>query len=160
METMPIKRVCVEEEATKASNEASKSKPSKEEGKKRKSRSVRRQIEISDFPLGSRSQSYDLAADVSSQGPKLTWPQLLHLSPRLRRQWSKMVSTRARRSKLVSAIKAYGLKDIVPLVEAQINGHRIPKAYIDSGAEVCVITERLMNQLGLEVVELSNFCHM
>ena len=129
--TMPIKRVRVQNEASKeiskdASNEASTSRATKDETKKRKAR-TRSQIDISDFPMGSRTQPYDLTADVSSQGPKITWPQLLHISPKLRRQWSKMVSTRARRSKLVSVIKAYGLKDIVPLVEAQIKGQRIPK---------------------------------
>ena len=159
--TMPIKRVRVQNEASKetskdASNEASTSRATKDETKKRKAR-TRSQIDISDFPMGSRTQPYDLTADVSSQGPKITWPQLLHISPKLRRQWSKMVSTRAKRSKLVSVIKAYGLKDIVPLVEAQIKGQRIPKTYIDSGAEVCVMTEKLMHQLGLEVMESSNF---
>ena len=90
MDAMPIKCVCVvQDEATK---EGSTSKTAKDESKKRKGRS-RSQIDISDFPLGARSQPNDLATDdVSSQGPKLTWPQLLHLSPKMRRQWSKLVS--------------------------------------------------------------------
>ena len=55
--------------------------------KKRKKRAsaTRRKITIKYFPLGSKEDPYDLVEDVSSQGPKLTWPQLLHLSPKMRR---------------------------------------------------------------------------
>ena len=54
-------------------------------GAKRKKRaSSQRKITIKDFPLGSKEDPYDLVKDVSSQGPKLSWPQLLHLSPKLR----------------------------------------------------------------------------
>ena len=54
-------------------------------GKKRKKRaSMQRKITIKDFPLGSKEKPYDLVKDVSSQGLELTWPQLLHLSPKVR----------------------------------------------------------------------------
>ena len=43
--------------------------------KKRKKRiSTRRKITIKYFPLGSNAEPYDPIKDVSSQGPKLTWP--------------------------------------------------------------------------------------
>ena len=38
-----------------------------------------------------------------------------------------------------------------PIVEAYIKGKRISKDYVDGGAQICVISERLMNQLGIEV---------
>ena len=53
-----------------------------------------KKITIKEFPLGSNVEPYDLIKDVSSQGPKLTWPQFLHLLRKMRQQWSKMVSTR------------------------------------------------------------------
>ena len=62
-------------------------------GEKKRS-STRRKITIKDFPLGSNAEPYDLIKDVSSQGPKFTWPEFLHLSPEMRHQWSKMVSSR------------------------------------------------------------------
>ena len=64
---------------------------------------TRRKITIKDFPLGLKEDPYDLVEDVSSQRPKLTRPQLLHLSPKMRRQWSKMVSTRT--SKVMGAVE-------------------------------------------------------
>ena len=44
--------------------------------KKRKKRAgvTRQKITIKDFPLGSKEDPYDLVEDVSSQGPKPTWP--------------------------------------------------------------------------------------
>ena len=58
----------------------------KEEGTsksaKRKKRTIsQRKITIKDFQLGLKEEPYDLVKDVSSQGPKLSWPQFLHLSP-------------------------------------------------------------------------------
>ena len=44
-------------------------------GKKMKKRaSTKRKITIKDFPLGSKEEPYEVVKDVSSQGPKLTWP--------------------------------------------------------------------------------------
>ena len=45
-----------------------------------------------------------------------------------------MVSTRALKNRKVSAIKAKKTKNIVPLVETEINGQRIQKVYVDGGA--------------------------
>ena len=93
--------------------------------------------------------------DVSSQGPKLTWPQLLHLSPKMRRQWSKMVSTRT--SKIMGAVEAKKDEDVLPVLEAYIKGQRINKVYVDGGAQVCVMTEKMMHRLGMEVQGKSEF---
>ena len=62
--------------------------------------------------------------DVGSQGPKLTWPQLLHLSPKMRRQWSKMVSTRT--TKVMGAVEAVKEEDVLPILEAYIKGTEDP----------------------------------
>ena len=90
--------------------------------KKRKKSSVKRRIELEDFPLGRDQRAYNLLADVKSKGPSMTWPQLLHLSPTMRCQWSRMVSTKALKNRKVRAIKDKKTKDIVPLVEIEING--------------------------------------
>ena len=86
--------------------------------KKRKKRAgaTQRKITIKDFLLGSKEDPYDLVKDVSSQGPKLTWPQLLHLSPKMRQQWSKMVSTCT--SKVMGAVGAVKEEDVLPILEA------------------------------------------
>ena len=163
VEAMPVKKSRraermepTPEEVENMEEEAESSKASKARSRKRKARS-RRRIELDDFSLGKGTRAYDLLADVRAQGPKISWPQLLHLSPTVRRQWSKMVSTRPMRDRHVNAIKARKTKDIVPLVEAQINGQRISKAYVDGGAEICVMAEKLMHRLGLEVSETTKF---
>ena len=114
------KKARVSEEVTRPSA----SMETEEEGtskKKRKMRASRqRKITIKDFALGSKEEPYDLVEDVSSQGPKLTWPQLLHLSPRIRQQWSKMVSTRT--PKVLGAVEAKKEEDVLPIIEAYIKG--------------------------------------
>ena len=144
---MPVKKARVMEEPIpmKADDEV------KKEEKKRKKRApaTRRKIGITNFPLGAKSKPYDLIEDVIMQGPNLTWPQLLHLSPRMQRQWSKMVSTR--RSKSVSSIKAQVLQDILLVLDAHIKGQRVSKVYVDGGAQMCVISEKMMHRLGSEV---------
>ena len=116
-------------------------------GAKRKKRtSSRRKITIKAFPLGLKEDPYDLVKDVSSQGPKLSWPQLLHLSPKMRRQWSKMVSTQA--SKVMGSIEAKKESDVLPILDAFIKGQRICKVYVNGGAQVCVMSEKTMHHLG------------
>ena len=156
VEKTRVKKAWVSEEVTgpPASMETEEEGTSK--GKKRKKRaSTRRKITIKDFLLGSKEEPYDLVEDVSSQGPKLTWPQLLHLSPKMRRQWSKMVSTRT--SKVMGAVEAKKEEDVLPILESYIKGQRIRKVYVDGGAQVCVMSEKMMHRLGLEVQGKSEF---
>ena len=90
-----------------------------------------------------------MVKDVSSQGPKFLWPQLLHLSPKMQRQWSKMVSTQA--SKVMGSVEAKKESDVLPILEAFIKGQRIRKVYVDGRAQVCVMSEKIMHHLGLEM---------
>ena len=92
-DVMPIKKARVSEEVTgpPASQMMEEEGTSKDVKKRKKRSSTRRKITIKDFSLGEKEEPYSLVEDVCSQGPKLTWPQLLHLSPKMRRQWSKMV---------------------------------------------------------------------
>ena len=117
--------------------------------RKKKASATRQKITIKDFPLGAKEDPYNLVEDVSSQGHKLTWAQLLHLSPKMHRQWSKMVSTRT--SKVMGAVEATKEEDVLPVLEAYIKGQRIRKVYVDGGAQVCVMSKKTMDQLGLEV---------
>ena len=154
---MPVKKARVSEEVTgppgsMAMDEEGTSKDAK---KRKKRSSTRRKITIKDFPLGSSEEPYSLMEDVSSQGPKLTWPQLLHLSPKMRRQWSKMVSTKT--TKVMGAVETQKGEDVLPVLEAYIKSQRIHKVYVDGGAQVCVMSEKMMNQLGLEVHGKSEF---
>ena len=65
-----------------------------EVGTNKRKKGSTRWINIDDFLLGRGSNVYDLVVDESAQGPSITWPQLLHLLPKLRPQWSKIASTK------------------------------------------------------------------
>ena len=80
---------------------------------------------MKDFPLGSKEEPYDLVKDVNSEGPNLSWPQFLHLSLKMRRQWSKMVSTLT--PKVMGYIEGKRENDVLPILEAFIKGQRICK---------------------------------
>lgn len=131
------------------------------ESSKKKKRRPRRTITMEDFPLGKDLEPYDLLRDLQTQKPNISWPQLMHLSSKIRHQWPRVVSTRVPRKKEGKSLKSLSTRnpiDIEPIVEAYIKGRRISNVYIDGGAQMCVITERTMHKLGLEVTEPSN-CH-
>ncbi|MCO5563979.1 hypothetical protein L7F22_017632 [Adiantum nelumboides] len=86
---MPIKRARQEETTDNKADTRRKTKESEKSNKKKKTK-PRQKLTIKDFALGESSQPYDLVDDVSMQGPKISWPQLLYLSPKVCRQWSKM----------------------------------------------------------------------
>ncbi|MCO5567617.1 hypothetical protein L7F22_021311 [Adiantum nelumboides] len=132
-----------------------------ESSKKKKSRRPRRVIGIDDFPLGKNLEPYDMVEDLKLQRPNITWPQLMHLSSSIRRQWPKLASTRIpkkRKEKVVNSINSNTPKDIEPIVDAYIKGKRVSNVYVDGGAQMCVITERTMHRLGLSITEPSD-CH-
>ena len=82
---MPIKKARVSNKVIGSPESMETEEEGTSKGKKRKKRaSTQRKITIKDFPLGSKEEPYDLVKDVNSQGPRLTWPQLLHLSPKMR----------------------------------------------------------------------------
>ncbi|MCO5566946.1 hypothetical protein L7F22_020629 [Adiantum nelumboides] len=150
-EATPSKEATVAEEPCQMTTNDGANK--KEKKRKKKVSMTRRKIGIINFPVKSKPQ--DLIEEVQRQEPKLTWPQLLHLSPRMRRQWSKMVSTR--RSKSVNTLKAQVLEDDVPVLDTQIKGQRVSSDYVDGGEQVCVISKKMMHKLRLEVSEPSRF---
>ncbi|MCO5602833.1 hypothetical protein L7F22_056972 [Adiantum nelumboides] len=150
-EAMPGKQATVAKESRQMTTNDGANKKGRK--RKKKSNMTRRKIGIINFPVKSKPQ--DLIEEVQRQEPKLTWPQLLHLSPRMLRQWSKMVSTR--RSKSVNTLKAQVLEDDVPMLDTQIKGQRVSSDYVDGGAKVCVISEKMIHKLRLEVSGPSKF---
>ena len=66
-----------------------------------------------------------------------------------------MVSTQA--SKVMGSIEAKKESDVLPVLEAFIKGQRICKVYVDGGAQVCVMSEKTMHHLDLEVHGKSEF---
>ncbi|MCO5608973.1 hypothetical protein L7F22_063192 [Adiantum nelumboides] len=86
VDATPIKRARQEEAVDSEADIRRKTKESAKSSKKKKTK-PRQKLTIKDFSLGESSQPYDLVDDVSMQGPKISWPQLLYLSPKVCRQW-------------------------------------------------------------------------
>ena len=151
-----------EEMRSEESDEPKKKKKDKKEeaesSKKKRTRRPRREIGMDDFPLGKNLEPYNLLEDLQIQKPNITWPQLLQVAPKVRRQWPKVVSTRIPKKKINPIIKALRVstqEDIEPIVDAYIKGRRISNVYVDGGAQMCVMTEKTMHKLGLEVLDNS-----
>ena len=65
------------EEADPSQSHKERASPSK------KKNGPQRKISIDVFQMGRWAEAYDLTMDVSKQGPSITWPQLIHLLPKL-----------------------------------------------------------------------------
>ncbi|KAH7387479.1 hypothetical protein KP509_16G024900 [Ceratopteris richardii] len=95
MDTMRIKRTRVQDrdrsqdEDSNMGTQTKKGRAVEGEASKRKRR-PRRKITMEDFPLGKGIKPYDLSEDISTQKPNITWPQLLQLSSKTKREWSKL----------------------------------------------------------------------
>ena len=66
-----------------------------------------------------------------------------------------MVSTRT--SKVMGRVETNQEEDVLPILEAYIKGQRIHKVYVDGGAQVCVMSEKMMHKLGLEAQRKTEF---
>ena len=51
-------------------------------------------VGIFDFAMRESFDPYDLVQNLCKQGLKITWSQIVHLAPKVRMQWAKMMSTR------------------------------------------------------------------
>ena len=57
-----------------------------------------------------------------------------------------MVSTHT--SKVMGVVGAKQEEDVLPILEAYIKGQRIPNVYVDGGAQVGVMSEKMMHLFG------------
>ena len=60
-----------------------------------------------------------------------------------------MVSTRM--TKTLSILGAQENEDVLPVMEAYIKGQQVSKVCVDGGVQVCVMSEKMMNQIALAI---------
>ena len=83
-EVMQVKKARINEDSTPMANDDEAEGSRRQRKRKKRASQPQRKIEIKDFPLGVVATPYDLIEDVSTQCPRITWPQLLNLSPKMR----------------------------------------------------------------------------
>ncbi|MCO5573421.1 hypothetical protein L7F22_027192 [Adiantum nelumboides] len=150
VDVLSIKRSRKEEVAISERRERRKSKENGDSSSKKKSK-PKRKITTKDLALGESYQPYNLVDDALIHGPKITWPQLLHLASKVRRQWTKMISTRCVKTKAMGLVSNRNLRDITPALEAYVKGKRVSNVYVDGGAQIRDMIEQTMHHLGLKV---------
>ncbi|MCO5574887.1 hypothetical protein L7F22_028681 [Adiantum nelumboides] len=112
----------------------------------------RRRINLHDFPLGHGMSPYNLIEDLQAKGPSISWPQFFALCPQVRREMAKAISTRIPKKKgNVVRIAPVEMEDIVPTIDCFIKGTLVRKGLVDSGAQICIMTEATMHRLNLKI---------
>ena len=48
---------------------------------------LQRKINVDDMPTGKGVESFNLKQEIICGGPRITWPQLLQISPSLKKEW-------------------------------------------------------------------------
>ncbi|MCO5563836.1 hypothetical protein L7F22_017485 [Adiantum nelumboides] len=129
-------------------------------GKEKKKRKPRRHYNTSDFPLGEGQPKYNLRAYLVGRKADVTFGQLMEMCPRLKRQWKRMVNPMKNEptKESVRVLSLNELPNICPTIDAWHKRKCIGEAYIDGGAQVCVITQACVTKLGLHMTKNSGFC--
>ncbi|MCO5550055.1 hypothetical protein L7F22_003534 [Adiantum nelumboides] len=91
------------------------------------------------------------------KGPKITSSQLLHLAPKLRRKWMKMVSIKRHKLKVAGAIFGRNLEDILSVIDTHIKEQQVSNIYTDGRVQIYVRSEHVTHRLGFEVSRLAPF---
>ena len=97
--------------------------------------------------------------DLIGRKVDCTFGQLINMVPKLKRQWKSLVNPieKEPRHGLVRILALEELPDICPVVDAWHKGVGLGEAYIDGGAQVCVITQSCVEKLGLVMCGSSGF---
>ena len=162
-EVAPVKRTRssqkekeVEGESS-ASRQKKKSKENEKEEKLRR-RHSRRKIKMEDIPMGEGVEAFNLKHELISSGPRITWPQLLQLSSTLQNEWGRLVSICQSQKTVhyVGIMRVEDRKDIRPIIPVSIKGVHIKDALGDSGARVSLISEFVVNKVGIPISRSSS----
>ena len=89
-----------------------------------------------------------------------TFGKLMEMVPKMKWQWKILVNPLENEPKrgLVCFVSFQELPNFYPIVEAWHMGKNMGEAYIDSAAQVCVITHACVEKFGLHIVGNSRFC--
>ena len=120
---------------------------------------LQRKFHVSDFPLEVGQDIYNLQGDIESGKANITFGQLMEIAPKMKRKWKALVNPIEKEPKrgFVKILSMSELPDICPTIEAWHKGRNLGEAYIDGGAQVCVITQSCVEHHDLIIAGVSVF---
>ena len=162
-DVVPIKRTRATHKGKEVEGESSnpqikkKTKESKMENPSKRRRS-RRKINMEDMPMGKGVEPFDLKQELITNGPRITWPQLLQLSPKIRKEWGRLASIRQSTKTVhyAGVVRVKERKDIRPTIPVSIKGYIVKDALVDSGARISLISEVLISKLDIPICKSSS----
>ncbi|MCO5566805.1 hypothetical protein L7F22_020486 [Adiantum nelumboides] len=128
--------------------------------REKKKRKPRRHYNTSNFPLGEGQPNDNLRADLVGRKADVTFGQLMEMCLRLKRQWKRMVNP-MKNEPTKGSVRGLSLNELLHICPTIDGGHKrkcIGEAYIDGGAQVCVITQSCVTKLGLHMTKNLGFC--
>ena len=109
--------------------------------------------------VGEGQTTYSLKEDLNGRKVDCTFGQLVNMVPKLKSQWKSLVNPIEKEPKRghVRVLALEELPNICRVVNAWHKGVGMGEAYIDGGAQVCVITQSCVEKLGLVMCGSSGF---
>ncbi|KAH9316081.1 hypothetical protein KI387_024708, partial [Taxus chinensis] len=110
----------------------------------------RRKLGVQDFLISQGQGPYSILEDLSKRPANITYGQLLAMSSEKRRELRGGLNARRRKEVEVPVLEAEA-DPYAPQAEVLCNGISIHDVLVDGGAAVNVMTESVMNMLGLKI---------
>ena len=105
---------------------------------------------MEDMPMGKGVEPFDLKQELITNGPRITWPQLLQLSPKIRKEWGRLASIH-QSTKIVhyaGVIRVKERKDIRPTISVTMKGLIIKDALVNSGIRIGPSSNLIVSKIG------------
>ena len=157
-EVAPMKRTRASQKEKEVDGESSASRHKKklrenEKKEKLRRRRSKRKIKMEDISMGEGVEASNLKHELISSGPRITWPQLLQLSPKLRKEWGRLASICQSQKTVhyVGIVRVEDRKDIRPTNPVSIEGFNFKDALVNSDARVSLISELVVNKVGIPI---------
>ena len=117
----------------------------------------RRKINMEDMPMGKGVELFNVKQELITNGPRITWPQLVQLSPKIKKE-------RGRGSCIKPSIKTlHGTrivevkdrKDIQPTISVTVKGLLVKDALVDSCIRINLTSNAVVSKIGNPIYQKS-----
>ena len=118
----------------------------------------RRKINMEDMPMGKGVEPFDLKQEFITNGPRITWPQLLQLSPKIRKEWGRLTSIHQSTKTVhyAGVVRVKEQKDIRPVISVTMKGLLIKDALVNSGIRIRPSSNVIVSKIGNPICQKSS----